>query len=106
MHTNTTQAQSKELLDHVRDKIRFKHYSLSTENTYLLWIKQFILYYGKHHPADMDTAAVETFLSYLATQRHVKTSCSSWLRGVNFLACITSDSKFFIVLFQCHRSHS
>jgi len=70
------------------------------ENTYLSWIKQFILYHGKRHPADMGAAEVETFLTYLAMQRHVKTSCSSCLRGENFFACITSDSsKFSIVLF-------
>lgn len=42
MQTKTTSAQPKKLLDQVRDKIRFKHYSLSTEKTYLSWIKQFI----------------------------------------------------------------
>ncbi|MDD5321559.1 MAG: phage integrase N-terminal SAM-like domain-containing protein [Methylococcales bacterium] len=101
-------------MDQVRDKSWFKHYSLSTKNTYLSWIKQFILCYGKRHPADMGAAEMESFLTYLAMQRHVKTSCSlrlgsgqAWsLRGENFLACITSDSKFFNVLFQCHRSHS
>ncbi|MCX7103049.1 MAG: phage integrase N-terminal SAM-like domain-containing protein [Methylobacter sp.] len=41
MQTNTTSAQPKKLLDQVRDKIRFKHYSLSTEKTYIAWIKQF-----------------------------------------------------------------
>jgi integron integrase len=71
---NATQAQPKKLLDQVCDKIRFKHYSLSTENTYLSWIKQFILYHGKRHPADMGAAEVETFLTYLATQRHVSSS--------------------------------
>ncbi|MFA5922673.1 MAG: hypothetical protein WC856_15525 [Methylococcaceae bacterium] len=59
------------------------------------------MYHGKGHPADMGAAEVESFLTYLATQRHVKTSCSSCLRGGNFFACITSDSsKFFIVLFN------
>ena len=74
MQTNTTQAPPKKLLDQVRDKIRFKHYSLSTENAYLSWIKQFILYHGKRHPADMGAAEVEKFLTYLATQRHVSSS--------------------------------
>ncbi len=74
MQTNTTQSQPKKLLDQVRDKIRFKHYSLSTENTYLSWIKQFILYHGKRHPSGMGAAEVETFLTYLATQRHVSSS--------------------------------
>ncbi len=74
MQTNTTPTQPKKLLDQVRDKIRFKHYSLSTENTYLSWIKQFILYHGKRHPVDMGAAEVEAFLTYLATQRQVSSS--------------------------------
>ena len=74
MQTNTTPTQPKKLLDQVRDKIRFKHYSLSTENTYLSWIKQFILYHGKRHPVDMCAAEVEAFLTYLATQRQVSSS--------------------------------
>ena len=51
-----------------------KHYSLSAENTYLSWIKQFILYNGKRHPVDMGAAEVEAFLTYLATQRQVSSS--------------------------------
>ena len=74
MQTNTTPTQPKKLLDQVRDKIRFEHYSLSAENTYLSWIKQFILYHGKRHPVDMGAAEVEAFLTYLATQRQVSSS--------------------------------
>ena len=47
---------------------------LSAENTYLSWIKQFILYHGKRHPVDMGAAEVEAFLTYLATQRQVSSS--------------------------------
>jgi len=74
MQTNTTSAQPKKLLDQVRDKIRFKHYSLSTEKTYVAWIKQFILYHHKRHPLEMSAIEVEAFLTYLATQRHVSSS--------------------------------
>jgi len=74
MQPITTSSQPKKLLDQVRDKIRFKHYSLSTENTYISWVKQFILYHGKRHPSDLGVAEVETFLTYLATQRHVSSS--------------------------------
>ena len=74
MQIITTQSQPKKLLDQVRDKIRFKHYSLSTENTYISWAKQFILFHGKRHPADLGAAEVEAFLTYLATQRHVSSS--------------------------------
>jgi integron integrase len=62
------------LLDQVREKIRFKHYSLSTEETYVAWIKQFILYHHKQHPSGMGAAHIEQFLTYLATQRNISAS--------------------------------
>lgn len=74
MQTITTPTPPRTLLDQVRDKIRFKHYSLSTENTYIAWTKQYILFHGKRHPADLGAAEVEAFLTHLATQRHVSSS--------------------------------
>ena len=44
---------TKKLLDILRDKIRFKHYSMSTEKTYNYWVKTYILYHNKRHPKDM-----------------------------------------------------
>ena len=38
------------LLDQVRDLIRLKHYSILTEQTYLGWIRRFILFHHKRHP--------------------------------------------------------
>ena len=46
-------SQKKRLLDVVRDKIRVKHYSISTEKTYVHWIKCYILFHNKKHPIDM-----------------------------------------------------
>ena len=40
------------LLDQVRDRIRVKHYSIRTEQTYVDWIKRYIVYFGKRHPAE------------------------------------------------------
>ncbi len=37
----------KKLLDIVRNKVRFKHYSLSTEKTYIHWIKHYIFFHNK-----------------------------------------------------------
>ena len=34
--------QSIRLLDQVRERIRYMHYSLSTEKTYLHWVKSFV----------------------------------------------------------------
>ena len=41
------------LLDQVRDVIRKKHYSIRTEQAYINWIRQYILFQGKRHPKDM-----------------------------------------------------
>jgi site-specific recombinase XerD len=54
------------LLDRARDKIRAKHYSLRTEHAYLIWIRRFILFNNKRHPAEMSAPEVERFLSHLA----------------------------------------
>ena len=50
------------LLDQVRGKIRVKHYSIRTEQSYVDWIKRFIRFHGKRHPKDMDAQEVEAFL--------------------------------------------
>lgn len=71
---NTTSPPTKRLLDQVREKIRFKHYSISTEKTYISWIKHYIVFNGKRHPADMGAVEVERFLTYLANDRHVSSA--------------------------------
>ena len=63
--------EKKKLLDIVRDKIRFKHYSYSTEKTYVFWIKHYILYHNKRHPVDMQKAEIEKFLTHLAIHKKV-----------------------------------
>ncbi len=62
------------LLDQVRQKIRLKHYSIRTEQAYVDWIKRFILFHQKRHPASMGPPEVRTFLSHLAIERHVSAS--------------------------------
>lgn len=41
------------LLDQVREKIRLKHYSIRTEDSYVSWIRRFILFHNKRHPLEM-----------------------------------------------------
>ena len=62
------------LLDLVRDRIRLKHYSIRTEQAYLDWIRRFILFHGKRHPAEMGKPEVEGFLNDLAVNRNVSAS--------------------------------
>jgi len=62
---------AKKLLDIMRDKIRFKHYSMSTERVYIYWAKKYILYHNKKHPKDMGKVEIEQFLTHLATEFNV-----------------------------------
>jgi integron integrase len=65
---------STRLLDQVRERARYLHYSLATEKAYLYWVRFFIRWHGLRHPRDMGAAEVEAFLSMLAVQRKVSAS--------------------------------
>jgi hypothetical protein len=41
------------LLDRVREAIGACHYSRRTEKAYVHWIKRYIFFHGKRHPAEM-----------------------------------------------------
>ena len=62
------------LLDQVHDAIRARHYSRRTERAYAGWIRRFVLFHGKRHPAEMGEPEVTVFLSHLATHRRVSAS--------------------------------
>lgn len=62
---------AKKLLDIMRDKIRFKHYSIKTEQSYAGWAKRYILFHNKRHPKDMGKLEIEQFLTHLATRLKV-----------------------------------
>jgi integron integrase len=62
------------LLDQVRDRIRFKHYSLRSEQAYVGWSKRFIRFHGNRHPSDLSSAHVEAFLTHLAVDLQVAAS--------------------------------
>ena len=71
------QLQPPRLLEQMRVVIRARHYSLRTEETYLGWVKRFILFHGKRHPRDMGAQEVQQFLSHLAVEGHVAASTQS-----------------------------
>jgi integron integrase len=62
------------LLDQIRSQLRTLHYSYRTEQQYLFWVRRFILFHGRRHPADMAAAEVEAFLTHLAVDRQVSAS--------------------------------
>jgi integron integrase len=61
----------RKLLDQVRDAIRLKHYSYRTEETYVQWIRRFILFHNKRHPNEMGVPEIEAFLTHLAIAGNV-----------------------------------
>jgi len=62
------------LLQLVRDAIRRKHYSPRTEDSYVHWIKRFVYFHGKRHPAELGEPAVTAFPNHLARDRNVAAS--------------------------------
>ncbi|MEQ8289895.1 MAG: integron integrase [Gammaproteobacteria bacterium] len=71
---NKTQAKPPRLLDQVRNRIRYLHYSRRTEYSYIHWIKGFILYHDKQHPKSLGADDIVSYLNYLATDRQVSAS--------------------------------
>lgn len=66
--------RSTRLLDQLRERIRYRHYSLSTEHAYVHWARVFIRFHRLRHPREMGAADVEAFLSHLANQRKASAS--------------------------------
>jgi integron integrase len=71
---STSSPSGKKLLDQMRDALQTQHYSYRTENTYVEWAKQFVLFHKKRHPKEMGVPEVEAFITHLATQRKVAAS--------------------------------
>ena len=78
--------QKPKLLDQVRQAIRTRHYSSKTEESYVHWIKRFIFFHNKRHPAEMGEKEIAQFLSSLATQSHVSAATQNQaLNAILFL---------------------
>src|SRR4030095_340796 len=54
--------RSARLLEQMRERIRYCHYSLRTEQAYLFWVRRFIRFHRLRHPRSMGSAEVEAFL--------------------------------------------
>ena len=72
---------SSKLLDQVRNALRARHYSPRTEQTYIQWIKRYIIYHNKIHPLTLDMSDVDDFLTYLAVDKHVSASTQNQARS-------------------------
>jgi integron integrase len=69
------------LLDRVRAAVRVRHFSLRTEQAYVAWVRRFVLFQGKRHPASLGAAEVVEFLSHLAVEGRVAASTQNQARA-------------------------
>jgi len=58
----------------VRQALRVRHYSLRTEKSYVRWVRRFIVFSGKRHPAELGGPEVTRFLTWLAEEKSVSAS--------------------------------
>jgi len=65
---------STKVLDQLRERLRYMHYSLRTEQNYVYWVRWFIRWHGIRHPREMGVKEVEAFLSMLTNVRKVSPS--------------------------------
>src|SRR5450759_4536804 len=83
----STTTKPPKLIDQVRDKLRVKHYSIRTEQTYVDWIKRFIFFHGKRRPKDMEACDVEAFLTHLAVAGKVAASTQNQAQSALLFLC-------------------
>lgn len=74
------------LLVQVREYMRSMHYSKRTEESYVNWIKRYIIYHNKIHPQKLGKDEIRAYLNYLAVERNVSASTQNQaLQGILFL---------------------
>jgi site-specific recombinase XerD len=66
--------ESPKLLDRVRTAMRTRHMSGRTEEAYVSWIRRYIRFHDRRHPATLGAEEVTRFLSSLAERRRVSAS--------------------------------
>jgi hypothetical protein len=62
------------LLTQLSQAMRSRHYSRSTESTYVHWIKRFIFFHHVRHPQEMAEPEINVFLTHLAVKENVSAS--------------------------------
>jgi integron integrase len=62
------------LLAQVRERARYLHFSLRTDEAYVYWVRFFVRWCGLRHPRELGADEVRAFLTMLATERRVSVS--------------------------------
>ena len=62
------------LIERVRARMRASRYSRRTEQAYVDWIRRYVLFHDRKHPANMGEAEIGAFLTDLAVRKGVSAS--------------------------------
>jgi integron integrase len=90
-----SQGRPVKLIDQIRGVIRAKHYSRRTEEAYIHWARQFILFHDKRHPLEMGEIEVASFLEHLAVNKAVAASTQNQaLNALVFLYATVLQKPF------------
>src|SRR5882757_7297861 len=74
------------LLEQVRVRLKTRHYSKRTEVAYCDWVRRFVVFHDRRHPATMGEQEIAQFLNDLATVKNVSASTQNQaLHGLIFL---------------------
>ena len=68
---DTRHGQEPGLLAVTREKMRTRHLALRSEQTYLQWIRRYVVFHKRRHPRELGATEVEQFLTHLAVDRKV-----------------------------------
>ncbi|HCO58939.1 MAG TPA: recombinase XerD [Porticoccaceae bacterium] len=63
------QTNSPRFMDQLRLDMRKNGLAYRTEQTYIHWVRRFILFHNKRHPKDMGSPEIEAFLAHLSVNR-------------------------------------
>ncbi len=73
-------------LSGIYDEMMRRRYAKRTIETYLQWIKGYIVFHQKQHPAQLGKQDVEAYLDHLVLQRNVAAATQALvLNALNFL---------------------
>lgn len=79
-------ARKLRLMERVRRAMGERRFSPRTEEAYTGWIRRYIVFHGRRHPADLDAGDVSAFLSDLAVTKRVSASTQNQaLAAMTFL---------------------
>lgn len=79
-------SESSPFLQYIAEEMYTRRYAKRTIETYLHWIKFFILFHKKQHPKDLQNIHIEQFLTHLAVSRNVAVQTQALaLNALSFL---------------------